>query len=214
MVVQGANTPWFSYVETSQPNHPIIKQVVANDYRAFFDMQMVERQMFNFPPYCRLIQIVLKHRKASVVNSVSRDLANILRRAFGKQVLGPDNPPVGRVQQFYIKHILLKVDVSSSFEKAKKIVDQAIADVQSDDAQIAYCVYGCRSDVTMLQSYNTVFNFVIKKTCKNLHVLVMVMWRRMQKALPSTSETAAHALTNYKYTTIFLNNKIINLKYK
>ena len=87
-------------LQTSQPNHPIIKQVVANDYRAFFDMQMVERQMFNFPPYCRLIQIVLKHRKASVVNSVSRDLANILRRAFGKQVLGPDNPPVGRVQQF------------------------------------------------------------------------------------------------------------------
>ncbi|HPD27924.1 MAG TPA: primosomal protein N' [Paludibacteraceae bacterium] len=128
-------------LQTSQPNHPIIKQVVANDYRAFFDMQMVERQMFNFPPYCRLIQIVLKHRKASVVNSVSRDLANILRRAFGKQVLGPDNPPVGRVQQFYIKHILLKVDVSSSFEKAKKIVDQAIADVQSDDANKSLIVY-------------------------------------------------------------------------
>lgn len=128
-------------LQTSQPEHSVIRQVVDNNYRAFFDSQMIERQRFNYPPYCRLIQIVLKHRDARIVTTAAYNLVNVLKRVSTSQVLGPDNPVVGRIQNLYIKHILLKVGIKNSFESAKKAVDSAVADLRLNPDYKSLIVY-------------------------------------------------------------------------
>lgn len=111
-------------LQTSKPEHPVISQIIQNDYTLMFDTQCTERRMFNYPPYCRMIQIVLRHRDASVVNDASHTLASAMREVFGSRVLGPNDPIIPRIQNMYIKHILLKIEIDSSAEKAKLIVGQ------------------------------------------------------------------------------------------
>ena len=114
-------------MQTSYGDTPLMQQICTNDYRAFFDQQMFERQTFHYPPYHKLIRVVIRHRDATLLNKGAYQLASALRGRFGSRVLGPDAPAVGRIQNMYIKHLLLKIEITASFERAKSILDEIIA---------------------------------------------------------------------------------------
>lgn len=111
-------------LQTSSPEHPIIGQVIRNDYKAMFNNQCEERKMFHYPPYFRMIQIVLRHRDPKVLTHAANRMAADLRAVFGARVLGPNVPSVSRIQNLYIKHILLKFEVEASPERAKELLRQ------------------------------------------------------------------------------------------
>lgn len=111
-------------LQTSSPEHLIINQVIRHDYVEMFNVQCAERRLFNYPPYYRMIQIVLRHRDAKIVNLASQQLTASLRAVFGKRVLGPNDPLIPRIQNMYIKHILLKIELDASAEQAKQILRQ------------------------------------------------------------------------------------------
>jgi len=119
-------------LQTSSPEHAIIGQVIRNDFKAMYATQCEERQLFKYPPFYRIIQVVLRHRDPKVVSQAAQRLANDLRAVFGARVLGPNIPVVARVQNLYIKHILLKIENEASSERAKdilrQITDQVLAD--------------------------------------------------------------------------------------
>ena len=48
--------------------------------------------------------------------------SNLLRQVFGGRVLGPEAPMVSRVQTYYIRQIVLKMELSASMTKVKKIL--------------------------------------------------------------------------------------------
>ena len=85
-------------MQTSYGDTPLMQQICTNDYRAFFDQQMFERQTFHYPPYHKLIRVVIRHRDATLLNKGAYQLASALRGRFGSRVLGPDAPAVGRIQ--------------------------------------------------------------------------------------------------------------------
>jgi primosomal protein N' (replication factor Y) len=81
-----------------------------------------------------MIQIVLRHRDPKVLNQAANKMATDLRAVFGARILGPNVPSVSRIQNMYIKHILLKFEVEASADRAKEllrqIADQVIAQPQ------------------------------------------------------------------------------------
>ena len=111
-------------LQTSAPEHPVIGQVLRNDYAAMFSTQCTERGQFGYPPYTRLIEITLRHRDVKTTERAAQELAAEFRKVFGKRVFGPNIPPVSRIQNLYIKNILLKIETASSTEKAKEILKQ------------------------------------------------------------------------------------------
>ncbi len=119
-------------LQTTSVEHPIIAQVIRNDYAAMYSTQCEERKLFKYPPYFRMIQIVIRHRDPNIVNQAANKMAVDLRAVFGNRVLGPNTPAVSRIQNLYIKHILLKFEVEASAERAKEILrevkNQIIAD--------------------------------------------------------------------------------------
>jgi primosomal protein N' (replication factor Y) len=120
-------------LQTSDPKHPVIQQVIANDYLALFRTQMQERHEFKYPPYFRLINILIKHREMDTANKASRRMADALRNVFGFRVLGPDNPPVNRIQNLFIKQIVLKIEAEASNEEAKKLIAEVSQQILSDE---------------------------------------------------------------------------------
>ncbi len=114
-------------LQTTFPSHSVIGQVLQNDYLAMYNVQSVERMEFKYPPFYRLIQISLRHKDVQVVKQAAFEMGKRLRDVFGTRLLGPVDPPIGRIQNLYIKQLILKIENEASPVKAKEILN-AVSD--------------------------------------------------------------------------------------
>lgn len=118
-------------VQTTKTDHPIIAQVVKNDYSAMFNEQLSERYTFHYPPYFRLIRFTLRHKSKEETIKYATALANRLREVFGWRVLGPDEPIIDRIQSLFIRNILLKIESAASIEQTRKIISSVLQEVST-----------------------------------------------------------------------------------
>lgn len=117
-------------IQTYQADNPVVQCVVENDYEKMYDLYIDERKTFNYPPWCRLIYISVKHKMNDRVQLASEQLAVILRNKFGARVMGPEYPLIGRVQLYYIKVVRLKLERQMPLGEVKKVILEAIAQTQ------------------------------------------------------------------------------------
>ena len=109
-------------IQTGEPGHPVLRQVVAGDYGEMARMQLADRQAFFYPPYARLIALTLRHRDPAMLRAGVLHLAERLRGRFGRRVLGPMAPPVDRIRGEYLMNLLLKVESGASTARAKELL--------------------------------------------------------------------------------------------
>ena len=107
-------------LQTRNPELSVIRQVVNNDYAAFYKSQLKERADFHYPPFFHLIYIYLKHRNNDTVESASLEFGSRLHEVFGDRVLGPDKPSVARVKTLHIRKIMLKLENGLDYKLAKQ----------------------------------------------------------------------------------------------
>lgn len=115
-------------LQTRQPDSPIIPLIVRNDYLQFYDNQLQERLLFHYPPFYRLVYVYMKHRDLHTLEEFSKIMGQRMREIFDYRVLGPDLPPVARVQQMYIRKIMLKIENNLSQYK----INEALLALQQD----------------------------------------------------------------------------------
>ena len=131
-------------LQTKSPDLPLIQQVVHNDYSAFYRSLIAERKQFHYPPYYRLIDVYLKHRSDSVVETASIELAGWLRHWFGTRVLGPDKPSVAKVKSLSIRKLVLKFEQGINMTEVRKYLalaqQQMLQDKRYSSLQIYYDV--------------------------------------------------------------------------
>jgi primosomal protein N' (replication factor Y) len=106
-------------IQTFQPQHPVLSFVSNYDYTSFYELQIRQREQFGYPPYMRMIRIELKHKNMSTLITASEWLKKGLVVRFS-HVLGPVAPAVGRVRNYFILHILIKLPMEASQSAAKK----------------------------------------------------------------------------------------------
>ncbi len=116
-------------VQASDAGHPVVKFMFNNDYHGMFMAQVQERKTFNYPPFSRLIKITLKHKVPDALNSAAKDMAAILLPTFRKNLLGPEYPLVARVQNYYLKNIILKVAKDQHASMVRVIIKDAIRQI-------------------------------------------------------------------------------------
>lgn len=107
-------------LQTKSPDLPLIRQVTGHDYFGLYVGQMEERQMFVYPPFCRLIYVYMKHKRADVLDHLAAEMGSRLRQVFGSRILGPDAPPVARIQLLYIRKIVVKIEPGASLSKVRE----------------------------------------------------------------------------------------------
>lgn len=106
-------------IQTYQPQHPILGFVSNYDYDSFYNLQIKQREQFGYPPYMRIIRIAIKHKNMSTLITASIWLKKGLKSRFAN-VLGPVAPAVGRVRNYYILHLLIKLPLEASQSTSKK----------------------------------------------------------------------------------------------
>ena len=100
-------------IQAFNVGHPVLKEVIHNEFDAFIKREMHERYDFSYPPFYRLIQIQLKHKKIEVLAEAAQFFADRLRLKLGERVLGPAVPGVARVRTYYLMDIMIKLGLNS-----------------------------------------------------------------------------------------------------
>ncbi len=113
-------------IQSWKPSHAIIQDVLRNDYLSMFNREMTERKKFNYPPYFRLIRILLKHTDRIKVEEAADTLGRELRVVFGNKVFGPEYPMVSRIRNKYINQILLKNRADQNQKVFKSYLKQVL----------------------------------------------------------------------------------------
>ncbi|WP_036158302.1 replication restart helicase PriA [Maribacter forsetii] len=106
-------------IQTYNPYHQILKQVTTGDYEGMYTEQLYEREQFKYPPVNRIIKVTFKHKNYNILNEAADWFAGALRTNFGGTVLGPEYPPVARIRNQYLKHIVIKVQKAHSLAQTK-----------------------------------------------------------------------------------------------
>ncbi len=107
-------------IQAYEPDHPVIKEVIDNDFKGFVKRESMERKEFLYPPYYRIIKITLKHKKRMVVQQAAEYFGNELKMKFKGRVIGPAEPGVPRVRGFYLMNIVLKLNKDAKDLKSAK----------------------------------------------------------------------------------------------
>lgn len=128
-------------LQTKQPDVPVIGQVVRNDYRAFYKMQLEERQMFRYPPFNRVIYVYLRHSKDPVVETAGIEMGGRMRQMFGTRVLGPDRPAVARVKSMNIRKIVLKLEPGIDLPRVRLCLRKIMAEMLRDKRYASLQIY-------------------------------------------------------------------------
>ena len=128
-------------LQTKSPDLPVIRQVVNNDFAAFFRSILAERRQFRYPPYCRLAYVFLKHRSDSLADSAGHDLGRLLRQWFGARVLGPDRPSVAKVKSLAIRKLVLKLEPGLNMTDVRKYLALARQQMLQDKRYSSLQIY-------------------------------------------------------------------------
>jgi primosomal protein N' (replication factor Y) len=121
-------------IQTNNPDNIVIRYVVKNDFQSMFRQQLVERQKYRYPPFTRLILLKLKHKDPDLLNKAADELAKSLRSVFGKRILGPEFPMVSRIMNYFIKHIMFKIEREASTALMKTKLEEVIDKFQQEPA--------------------------------------------------------------------------------
>lgn len=115
-------------IQTYSPDSELMKCVAANDFERFFNVQMQERHIFRYPPYCRMTTLTLKHRDNNLLTRASDYLANSLRNNEIFEVLGAESPPISKINNTFIRNIIIKTDAKYPLVKVNPVIVKHIED--------------------------------------------------------------------------------------
>lgn len=116
-------------IQTANPEFDLYKDLRDGDFEAVYRRLLYRRQLFRYPPFSRLIRILLLHRDPESVERAARSLAPPLKASFGEDLLGPETPSIARLRGMHQRQFLLKIDreiaPSTSKNKLALILESA-----------------------------------------------------------------------------------------
>jgi primosomal protein N' (replication factor Y) len=120
-------------IQTANTEQPILKLIMENNYSEFYRLEIEERQKYLYPPFTRLIKVIIKsNEKELSVNAVS-ELAHLLKKELGyKRVLGPEEPLIAKIRNQYLMQLLVKLERNKvNLDKVKEIIRQKSLEIIS-----------------------------------------------------------------------------------
>lgn len=115
-----AEAPGTALLQTYQPEHPVIRAILAGDEEGFWRAEARERAQAGVPPYGRMAGIILSGPEVGQVFDAGNLLARQdgpLRR-IGAQVFGPAPAPIARIRGRHRVRLLVKADKAAPLQEA------------------------------------------------------------------------------------------------
>lgn len=109
-------------IQTFSPDHPVLQNVKEGNYTDLYREQILQRREFSYPPYNKIIRLLLKHKQYQKVHQAALWMATGLQKSKLMAVLGPETPEIGRIRNEHLKQIILKLNESQPLSTQKKMI--------------------------------------------------------------------------------------------
>ena len=119
-------------IQTSQPQHPVIRYVATGDYHAMARIELAEREAFGYPPYAHLVRLTLHCNDYELLRHTAHYTANLMRRKFGNRVMGPVAASREMLRGNYYAEIALKIESGASMKRARALLQDVLTDVRGN----------------------------------------------------------------------------------
>ena len=96
------------YLQTHQPEHPVMKALIANDREAFYASEIDIRERTGYPPFGRLASLIISAGDRPTAEGFARRLASVAPLDERIQVLGPAEAPLAVIKGRYRFRLLVK----------------------------------------------------------------------------------------------------------
>ncbi|CUX79648.1 MAG: primosomal protein N' (replication factor Y) PriA [Roseibaca calidilacus] len=115
-----ADKPGRALIQTSQPEHPVIRAILSGDEEAFWQAEADARQAMGMPPYGRLAGIILSGPELEAVFALGNALAqnDAPLRRINAQVFGPAPAPIARIRGQHRVRLLVKAAKGAPLQTA------------------------------------------------------------------------------------------------
>jgi len=107
-----AEKPGQALLQTHQPEHPVIRAILAGDEEGFWGAEAGERRQAGVPPYGRMAGIIISSNDAQQAFELGTELArrDAPLRQIGAQVYGPAPAPIARIRGRHRVRLLVRAD--------------------------------------------------------------------------------------------------------
>jgi len=120
-------------VQVSNTAHPVLQFVQEHSFEKLYQFEMENRKQFFYPPYSRLIQVILKHKEQHIAEEAANVMLQGLKNNFGKYISGPAEPLVNKVRGHFLQELLLKLPKDSQLiDRCKQEIEQQIVIIQTN----------------------------------------------------------------------------------
>ena len=113
-------------IQTSQPQHPVIRHIIEGNYQSMAAAELREREAFGYPPYSRMIRFLLHHPNERLTRSGAGHFAGLLRQKFGHRVMGPVSAAIEMLRGEHRVEVMLKIESSASSAIARQMVAETM----------------------------------------------------------------------------------------
>lgn len=119
-------------IQTYNPNHEILQNVIHYDYKKMAKEVLYERKSFLYPPFLRLIQLTFRHSNREKSEKVAKQFVELIKPFIDeKHLLGPEAPAINRIRNFYIQVVMVKIPKGVSAKGIKSLIGQTIERINS-----------------------------------------------------------------------------------
>ena len=120
-------------IQVINTTHPVLQFVRQHDFPSFYNLEIMSRKRFFYPPFSRIIQITFRHKIKDTVAAASKFFASNLHTDFSRYLNGPAEPVVNRIRNQYLMEILLKLPKDRNIlAECKKAIRDQTAIVHND----------------------------------------------------------------------------------
>jgi len=123
-------------VQTFQPDNYVIQKIIANDYEGFYQEEIDNRKILSYPPFSRLINIIISSKKEEGLEKYCTEFYNEIKSE-KVEIYGPMTPPISKIGGNYRNQIFIKGS-RNEIEKIKKKIAEIVLNYKSKDRKNIY----------------------------------------------------------------------------
>jgi primosomal protein N' (replication factor Y) (superfamily II helicase) len=109
-------------IQTYNPQQAVVQTILNQHYKEFFRGEIEERRLFNYPPFTRIIKLIVKDKDHQLASEAVGELYRLLTNSLGKQmVLGPITPAISKIRDKFQRELYLKIGRKKNINRIKEV---------------------------------------------------------------------------------------------
>jgi len=112
-----ADKPGHALIQTHQPDHEALSALAAGDRERFISAELGLREALLLPPFGKLAAVIISGEDLKKTESLAKKFVSLAPRADGIEILGPSEPPIGRLRGRYRRRLLVQAEPTVNLPK-------------------------------------------------------------------------------------------------